>query len=145
MTKPKRAAHRANEWTFDMPAGLATHMPTGLQLTMVPLGPHVAQPERFAALQAQGWRSTGVHKLRDDKPDRRAVQIDPQDANAPGVTRWAALVDLEARGRAGEALAQLHGPLQAAEMIERICHEAGERWVYRAGLERGWPNGQRAT
>jgi hypothetical protein len=33
----------------------------------------------------------------------------------------------------------------AEQMIERTACEAGERWIFLAGLERGWKDGRRAT
>ena len=101
---------------------------------------------RADALELQGYSAAGQCWLPPDANDRRqAAQIAPGDANAPGVTRWAVLVSHSALQAAFDALALQHGPDQAGKMLPRICREAGERWIYRARLERGWADGRRAT
>lgn len=150
MTKRHRATSRADDWTFDMPAGLATHTPTGLVLRIEPLhgdppGGQLA-PGRADTLEAQGYTACGQCWLPPGVKDRRAPgQIDAGDANAPGVTQWAVLAVHSALQAAFDALALQHGPEQAGKMLPRIPREAGERWVFRARLERGWPDGRRAT
>jgi hypothetical protein len=145
MTKPKRTAQRADDWTFDMPAGLARHAPTGLQFRMLPMGAHVDSAAEYARLQADGWLSVGQFMIPGDVKDRRQVQIDPGDANAPAVSGWAVLVQRDAYTAAGDQLAAVHGPFQAKDMLTAICRDAGQRWLFRAKLERGWADGRRAT
>lgn len=147
MTKPRHTANRAEDWTFDMPAGLATHAPTGLVYHLEPLpGGHLA-PGRADALEALGLTAAGECWLPDGTPDRRpTAKIAPGDANAPGVTRWAVLASHSALQAAFDALAAQYGPEQAAhQILPRINREAGERWIYRVRLERGWTDGRRAT
>lgn len=146
MTKPKRAVRRADEWTFDMPAGLATHVPTGIVYHIEPLPGGQLAPGRADALEALGYSAAGQCWMPDGTPDRRdATRIAPGDANAPGVMRWAVLAKHEALQAAFDALAQQHGADQAGRMLPAINREAGERWIFRARLERGWVNGRRAT
>jgi hypothetical protein len=143
MTKPKNTARRAEDWAFDMPAGRALHTPTGLEFILQPLD--TDQPAAFERLQALGWRNTGLHRLPNDVEDRRQVQLDLRDANAPRFKAWHVMVNLKAHQATQDRLAAAHGPFQGKDMLERICREAGERWVFRARLERGWPDGRRAT
>lgn len=145
MTKPKRTAQRADDWTFNMPAGLATHVPTGLQFRMLPFGAHVDNEAEYARLQADGWWSTGKCRLPAGVTDRRQPEIDPGDANARAVDTWHVLVKRDAYEAAGEAIAMARDPVTAEDMLRAICREAGERWIFRARLERGWQDGHRAT
>lgn len=144
MTKPTRTAQRAEDWTFNMPAGLATHAPTGLQFRMLPLGAHVDYAGEYARLQADGWWSTGKVRLPSGLMDRRQPEIDAGDANARAVDTWAVLVKRDAYEAAGETLALQRDPVTAQDMLRAICRDAGERWIFRARLERGWPDGRRA-
>lgn len=145
MTKPKRAASRAEDWTFDMPAGRATHAPTGLEFTLLPFGPNLDNSARLEQLQAAGWASTGRCWLPAGTADRRTAPPGPGDANVATADWWHVLVPRQAHEAAFDALAARHGPIQARDMLEAICRNAGDRWVFRARLERGWTNGQRAT
>jgi hypothetical protein len=141
MTKPKRA----DAWTFNMAQGLAKHLPTGLAFTLLPFGADLDNSKRLEELQAAGLASMGLCKLPDGASDRRQDPPCVGDANAPAAKRWHILVPREAHDAAFDALAARHGPVQAREMLQAICKDAGERWVFRARLERGWTNGQRAT
>ena len=145
--KPRAQARHA-AWAFDMPAGLATHGPTGLEFRVEPLPGGRLLPDRAAALEAQGYSAAGECWLPPPHTDRRpAGQIDAGDAgdaNAPGVVRWAVLASHAALQAVFDSLALQHGPGQAGQMLPRICREAGERWIYRVRLERQRTDGTRA-
>ncbi|MCW5648338.1 MAG: hypothetical protein KIS62_01195 [Ramlibacter sp.] len=146
MTKPQKARARADEWTFDMPAGMVTHLPTGLQFRMEPLPAGALGPGRADALESAGYTSAGKCWLPATTPDRReATRIAPGDANAPGVHEWAILAKTEALQAALDVLAMKHGATDAARMLPALSSRAGDGWIFRARLERGWINGARAT
>lgn len=137
---------RADAWTFDMPTGAATHAPTGLVFRLEPLPGGYLAPGRADALEAQGYTAAGSAWLPPATKDRRqAAQIAPGDANPAGVDRWAVLAMPQALQAAFDALVQQHGPQDAQRMLARICREAGERWIFRVRLERGWADGRRAV
>lgn len=136
MTKPLHKRARSEEWAFDMPAGRATHVPSGLVLLLVPDPPGQAPP---------GWRLVGQCALPRGVTDRRPPgQIAPGDANAPEVGQWVILAQENALQAALSALERRHGA-QGQAVLGRVCREAGERWVFKARLERGWSSGQRAV
>lgn len=146
MTKPRRASERTADWAYDMPAGLATHAPTGLAFRLEPLPGGQLAPGRADALEAEGYTAAGKCWLPPGTPDRRqAAQIEPGDANAPGVHEWAVLARHSALQAAFDALAQAHGADQAGKMLAALGRRAGDGWVFRARLERGWPDGRRAV
>jgi hypothetical protein len=142
MTKPTRATSRADDWTFHMPAGRATHVPTGLEFELVPAPGGRIPGSRLAA----GYREMGGCILPPGVKDRRPPGAVPEgDPNGPDVDRWAVLAKSEALVAAQDLLAQQHGVDQARQMLPALARAAAERWLFRARLERGWTNGQRAT
>ncbi len=146
MTKSEEKARRADDWAFDMAAGAAMHLPTGLKFVIVPFGTNLDNRARVAQLQEnQAHGSTGVYVLPQGVVDRRLAEIEPEDANAPAADRWHVLVDMGLYERAERHLVAQHGPFEAKKRLDAICRAAGERWVFRARLERGWPDGRRAV
>lgn len=127
-----------------MREGIATHASTGLEFVLLPQGPHDDR-EPMAKLQREGFAVTGVVRLPRDLPDLREGDIPPSDANARGSTHWAVMVRLDAHDCVGERLAAVHGPFEAQVRLRAICREAGERWLFRARLERSWRDGRRAS
>jgi hypothetical protein len=153
MTKPNRTARRADDWTFDMAAGLATHAPTGAVFRMyqhwhAQLDDPLRRMKRWETAQVEGkpWILMGEALLPEGVPDRRPqALVGLGDANAREVRHWLVLADSERLQAALDGLAARHGPEVAKQMVERIAREAGERWIFRARLERGWTDGRRAT
>lgn len=93
-----------------------------------------------------GFRLVGQCRLPPGVPDRRqASRINAGDANAPDVDTWAVLAHEGALSAARQGLEFIHGPATGAAMLQRICKDAGERWIFRARLERGWADGRRAS
>lgn len=138
MTKPMNKRPRSDEWAFDMPGGNATHLPSGLVFVFRPL--RAGEPP----LQA-GLLQVGRCRLPAGVPDKRqAGVIAPSDPNGAGVEGWDVLASERALEAAQGQLAAQHGG-SATAMLARICREAGERWVFRARLERGWADGRRAS
>jgi hypothetical protein len=154
MTKSTRTARRSEDWSFDMASGLATHLPTGIVFRLWPHwharldDPHRA-PQRWDQFDAgeRTWVWFGRVQLPPDVKDRRAAhEIAPGDANAPEAVDWDVLADATLLEAALERLAATQGPAPARAMLERVAREAGERWIFRARLERNWTTGkQRAS
>ncbi|MES2910640.1 MAG: hypothetical protein V4718_04590 [Pseudomonadota bacterium] len=143
-----KAKARADAWTFEMATGKATHEPTGIVYRLLPLWGSNTEPDldHLVRLQAEGVDQVGHCELPAGTIDRRqAGQIGPDDANAPGVTHWAVLASRDGIRAALGHLTTEHGAAQALEMVQRVSREAGERWVFRARLERSWTNGNRAV
>ena len=150
----KRVAWLTHEQADKLLAQLPPHLAamarfalaTGLMFAIEPLPSGHLASGRADALEAQGYTGAGKCWLPPDVKDRRnPAQIAPGDANAPGVTQWAVLASHSALQAAFDDLALQHGPDQAGKMLPRICREAGERWIYRVRLERGWTDGRRAS
>jgi hypothetical protein len=152
MTKPKRKKARADDWTFDMPAGLATHHPTQLEYRLEPRPSGVISEARALALEAQGYSPAGECWLA---PNGQGLQIDRRDpakiapghANAPGVTHWTTLTHHGARQAVLDKLrADLDtigaggGLEEALKRLRAICRDAGDGWIYRVRLERAHKN-----
>lgn len=153
MTKPPSKAKRADDWTFNMPAGLVTHGPTGIVFRMFP---HWHQkfddlnnppiPWRTVNLEGKPVFFFGHAILADDVRDRRQIaQVARDDANAPGLRDWIIVAPEDAVQAAVDDLALQHGPAVARQVLERLARDAGHGWIFRARLERGWTDGKRAT
>lgn len=118
----------------------AAHGPTSLVFELRPLRGGELPP------QLDGFRLVGQCRLPPGVPDRRqASRINAGDANAPDVDTWAVLAHEGALSAARQGLEFIHGPATGAAMLQRICKDAGERWIFRARLERGWADGRRAS
>ena len=149
MTKRKRN----EDWSFQMTTGLVTHGPTGLVFRMyVPWHQVLDNPLRPPAVGSvhridnEPWIYLGQATMPPDVIDRRPAGLPPPgDANERGIMAWPVMTPENASRPVLEALVAQHGPDQAAAMMGRIAREAGERWVFRARLERGWPDGRRAV
>lgn len=135
-----------------MPMGLATHAPTGMQFRMLPRfavydDPYNrVAPGEVVSVEDEPWVYLGRAALPDGTPDRRPAGFPgPGDANAPGLLEWGILAKEDALQAAEQQIVAQHGADQARAMLGRVAREVGERWIFRARLERGWKTGQRAT
>jgi hypothetical protein len=154
MTKSARTARRADDWTFDMPTGRATHAPSGLVLRLHPLDPARQvvpadlrqRPGDEVQLEGEPWTYLGAARLPEGVADRRPAGFPgPGDANARGALEWIILAKQDAMQAAFDAMVLQHGPGDAMAIMGRIAREAGERWIFRVRLERGWTTGNRAS
>jgi hypothetical protein len=138
-----------------MHRGLATHGPTSIAFRFYPHW-HARLDDPFRTVHAtlgavdvdgQPWIYFGLVALPPDVKDRRpAHEIAHGDANAPEVRDWHVLADAALLAAAQERLVLTQGPARARAMLERLAREAGERWIFRARMERNWTTGkQRAT
>jgi hypothetical protein len=118
------------------------------RLDVAPQRPAIEQPRPWQPIdlgELGRWTFMGEARLRPGTADRRqAHAIAIGDANDPRLDSWPILASSERLASALDALARERGAAQATESLERIAREAGERWAYRAGLERKWGDGRRA-
>jgi hypothetical protein len=142
-TRAKSKA-RAADWAFDMAAGLATHTATGLVVHIVPQGSPRFEPWQHAT-ERHGVIYMGSAALPHGLADKRRPEaVAAHDANAVGVAAWLLWADAASHKDAFVGLHIQHGHAAHA-MLRRIQREAGQRWVYRATLERKWVDGRRAS
>jgi hypothetical protein len=140
MTKPEKKKDRAAEWHFDMPAGVVTHLATGIVFRMLAdTHPQIDRQDPpcplWSVVDVDGaeWIYLGDAQLRPGTIDRRpAAAVAPGDANDPRRGNWPVVAAAERLQAVFDDLARSHGPTQAKGMLERIAREAGERWIFRA-------------
>lgn len=153
MTKPEKAARRADDWTFNMSAGTAQHGPSGVLFRFYPHWHAVlddpvnkVQPWETVPIEGEPWVFFGSAAMPEEVVDRRPAHlVDRGDANAPGLREWIVIAPDDQIQAALDRFAQEHGQPVAKPMLNRLAREAGERWIFRARLERGWTDGRRAT
>lgn len=141
MTKPLRKKARVDDWTFDMPAGLATHHPTQLEFLLEPLPDGYMPEPQLQVTEAQGYMAMGKCWLPPNGQglhiDRRdPTKIAPGHANSPGVTQWATLAHKSAVQAVFDKLRAEMGADNALKRFTAIAKDAGERWVFEVRKER---------